>query len=86
MADVQAAWIAASASIAVSLVSLAGTFWTAQRSRELAREQARVGENLARLNSSLSAENDAAKAKRDYEDRGSQAALRRTIPAGLPPA
>lgn len=67
MADVQAAWIAASASIAVSLVSLAGTFWTAQRSRELAREQARVGENLARLNSSLSAENDAAKAKRDYE-------------------
>src|SRR6476646_9020062 len=65
--DVQSAWIAAGASIAVSMVSLAAAVWTNVRAERARREQNATAAELERLKSSLSAENDAAKAKRDYE-------------------
>src|SRR5579864_2772074 len=58
--DIRIAWIAGGASMAVALISLGSAIWT---SRRLAKTQ----QDLAALNSRLSAENDAAKAKQDYE-------------------
>jgi len=58
--DVLSAWVAAGASLLVSLVSLGATIWTTRRGDRTQRE-------LEGLKSRLSDENDAAKAKRDYE-------------------
>lgn len=60
MADVESAWIAAGASMLVSAISLGTAVWTGMRS-------AATNRDLEVLKSRLSAENDAAKAKRDYE-------------------
>jgi hypothetical protein len=65
--DVQSAWIAAGASIAVSMVSLATAVWSNIRTERARRDQNATAAELERLKSSLSNENDAAKAKRDYE-------------------
>ena len=60
--DVQSAWIAAGASIVVSMVSLATAVWTNVRAERARREQNATAAELERLKSSLSNENDAAKA------------------------
>lgn len=60
MADVGSAWIAAGASFLVSMASLGTALWTSRRSEQNSRD-------LETLKSRLSDENDAAKAKRDYE-------------------
>ncbi len=65
--EIQAALIAAGASLVVSLVSLGTAAWTARSTAKMQVAQAKNGEDLARLTSELSSENDAAKAKRDYE-------------------
>ncbi len=65
--DVQAAWIAAGASIVVSAISLAMAAWTSVRADAAQRQQDATAQDLERLKSRLSEENDAAKAKRDYE-------------------
>jgi hypothetical protein len=65
--DVQSAWIAAGASIVVSLVSLGTAIWTNIRADRTQRDQEATALELEKLKSRLSAENDAAKAKRDYE-------------------
>jgi hypothetical protein len=67
MADVQSAWIAAGASLAVSFISLGSAVWANFRSSRMQREQAATAAELEKLKSRLSADNDAAKAKRDYE-------------------
>ena len=62
--DVESAWIAASASLVVSIATAIGTAiqaWRTQRAQDEAAQQ------LAVLTSKLSDENDAAKARRDYE-------------------
>jgi len=58
--DAQSAWIAAGASIIVSFVSLGAAAWTSIRARRTARD-------LAVLQHRLDEEQDAAKARRDYE-------------------
>jgi hypothetical protein len=58
--DMRTAWIAGGASMAVALISLGSAIWTSRRT-------AKMQQDLAGLNSRLSDENDAAKAKRDYE-------------------
>ncbi len=69
--DIQSAWIAAGAAIVVSLVSLGTAVWTSiqggRAAREQAARQAATDRSLAVLNSRLGEEQDAAKAKRDYE-------------------
>ncbi len=69
--DVQSAWIAAGAAIVVSLISLGTAAWTSiqggRAAREQAERQAATERSLAVLNSRLGEEQDAAKAKRDYE-------------------
>lgn len=68
MADsIGSAWIAAGASLAVSLVSLGAAGWANRRADRAQREQAAVAQDLERLKSRLTDEADAAKAKRDYE-------------------
>ena len=65
--DVASAWIAAGASIAVSLVSLGTAVWSARRSERTERAQDVATRELEQLKSRLSDENAAASAKRDYE-------------------
>lgn len=69
--DVQSAWIGAGAAIVVALVSLGNSVWTSVKSRRDAHEQAdrqaATERSLAILNHRLGEEQDAAKAKRDYE-------------------
>jgi len=65
--EVQSAWIAAGASVAVSVVSLGASVWTALRGERAARRQDVTDRDLERLKSRLGEEVDAAKAKRDYE-------------------
>ena len=62
--DAETAWIAAGASLVVSLITAAGAAiqaWRTQRAQDEAAAQ------LAKLQSRLSDKNDAAKARRDYE-------------------
>jgi hypothetical protein len=66
-ADVQSAWIAAGAAILVGLASLVTSIWanvTAGKTQAAADANTRA---LADLNARLADQNDAAKAKRDYE-------------------
>jgi hypothetical protein len=76
--DADSAWIAAGASLVVALISGAFTMWNTRRTGKMQREQAatnastqaaqdEANRQLARLNARLSTENDAAKARRDYE-------------------
>jgi hypothetical protein len=65
--EVLSAWIAAGASLLVSFVSLGTAFWTSLRGERTQREQDAVARELESLKSRLSDENDAAKARRDYE-------------------
>jgi len=69
--DVQSAWIAAGASIVVALVAFGTAVWTniqsGRATREQAERQAGTEQSLAILKSRLGEEQDAAKAKRDYE-------------------
>jgi len=65
--DPDAAIIAAAASVAVSLVSLSGTWLTARRGALAAREQGKLAADLEELKSRRAAENDASRARRDYE-------------------
>ena len=65
--DVQSAWVAAAASLAVSFVSLGAAIWTTRRAERARLEQAATAEELERLKASLGEQADAAKAKRDYE-------------------
>lgn len=62
-----AALIAAAASIVVSVVSLAGTWLTSRRAAAAAREQAQFATDLEDLKSRRADENEAARARRDYE-------------------
>ena len=65
--EVEAAWIAAGASIAVSVLSLGTSIWTNIRADRTQAAQVATARDLAELTSRLSRENDAAKAKDDYE-------------------
>ena len=76
--DTGSAWIAAVASLAVALISGGFTIWNTYRTAKMQREQsatneatqaaqAAAGRQLAQLTAQLSAENDAATARRDYE-------------------
>jgi hypothetical protein len=65
--DVQSAVIAAGASIAVSIASLATAIWTTFQTARAAREQAATATELEKVKSQLTDQNDASKAKRDYE-------------------
>jgi hypothetical protein len=65
--EVEVAWIAAGASIVVSAVSLETSILTSIRADRTQRAQNDTARDLADLTSRLSRENDAAKAKQDYE-------------------
>ena len=65
--DVQSAWIAAAASILVSILSLATAAWTNVQAGKTQRDADATARSLEDLKAKLSDENDAAKAKRDYE-------------------
>jgi hypothetical protein len=65
--DLQSAWIAAAASIVVSLLSLATAAWTNVQAGKTQRDADATARSLEDLKAKLSDENDAAKAKRDYE-------------------
>jgi hypothetical protein len=66
-ADVHSAWIAAGASLAVSILSLGSAIWAGLNSNRTQREQAANAKLLERLKGHIDDLNDAAKAKRDYE-------------------
>lgn len=61
------ALIAALASIVVALVSLVGTLLASRRAAAAARQQARFATDLEELKSRRADENEAARARRDYE-------------------
>jgi len=65
--EVQAAWVAAGASLTVSAISLLASIWTNVRADRNQAAQNATARSLAELESRLSRENDAAKAKQDYE-------------------
>jgi hypothetical protein len=79
-ADVQSAWIAAGAAILVSVFSLATAVWTNVVSGKTQRAADATARSLADLTAKLSNENDAAKAKRDYEYKARKRLYRELYP------
>jgi hypothetical protein len=65
--EIEAAWIAAGASIVVAAVSLVVSIRTSRLADRTQAAQDATARSLAELTSRLSRENDAAKAKQDYE-------------------
>ena len=66
-AETDAAVVAATASIAVATLSLAGSWWTQRKGNKAALIQAQLARDLEALKGRLSQEHDAEKARRDYE-------------------
>jgi hypothetical protein len=67
MADSDTAMVTAGAAIAVALLSLGGTWWQSRQAKGAAQEQGRLERELELLKSQRIAENEAARARRDYE-------------------
>lgn len=65
--EIEAAWIAAGASIALSAISFGTSIWTSIRADRTQAAQDATARDMAELQSRLSRDNDAAKAKQDYE-------------------